>query len=237
MRKSFVAGAGTLALGALLAAGSASAADLSVVTPPPEQLPGSAPVINWTGFHIGGHVGYGWGKAAADYAASNLTPAQLSPNGWVGGAQVGYDRQFTSGLVAGIEADISGSGMSASQSSGGNGGGAVTIGQKIDWLSTIRVRLGYAAGRWMPYVTGGVAFGGGTRTEEGNFPGTASRTHTGWTAGLGAEYAINDRWSVRGEYKYVDLGTQNYAIPGPGGQGTNAHLTANVVTVGLNYRF
>jgi outer membrane immunogenic protein len=92
-------------------------------------------------------------------------------------------------------------------------------------------------GRWLPYVTGGVAFAEGKRTEV--FFGTTSATnwHTGWTAGAGLEYAIDNHWSVRGEYRYSDFGTKNYAIPAPGNQGTNVHLTASLLTAAVNYRW
>jgi outer membrane immunogenic protein len=214
--------------------GTAFAADLSqpYVAPPATPAPQT-----WTGLYLGVHGGYGWGTASAAYANSGLTPAQLSPDGWLGGAQIGYNYQFSSGWVAGIEGDYTASSQYANQFSSGNGGGNVTIGQSIDWLSTLRLRLGYSMGRWLPYVTGGVAFGGGTRTEQGNFPGSDSRAHTGWAAGVGAEYALTKNWSVRGEYRYYDLGTQNYDIPGPGGQGTDVHLKSSVVLVGLNYKF
>jgi outer membrane immunogenic protein len=86
-------------------------------------------------------------------------------------------------------------------------------------------------------VTGGVAFASGTRIEEGNFPGTDKNSHTGWTVGAGVEYALSNNWSLRGEYRYHDFGTKNYDVPGPGGQGTDVHLTASTATIGLNYKF
>ena len=37
--------------------------------------------------------------------------------------------------------------------------------------------------------------------------GTASDTKTGWTAGGGVEYALDNRWSAKFEYLYYDLGS------------------------------
>jgi outer membrane immunogenic protein len=87
-------------------------------------------------------------------------------------------------------------------------------------------------------VTGGFAFAHGTRTEDfGGNTYSDSNSHTGWTIGAGVEYALTNNWSLRGEYRYHDFGTKNYAIPSPGGQGTDVHLTASTATIGLNYKF
>ena len=73
-----------------------------------------------------------------------------------------------------------------------------------DWLATVRGRLGYAAGRFMPYVTGGAAFGN-IKTNIAGI-GTADQTRAGWTAGGGVEAKIAGPWSAKVEYLYVDLG-------------------------------
>jgi opacity protein-like surface antigen len=61
MRNSLIsvfAGAGL----SLAASGFAVAADMVVKAPPPPP----APVYGWTGFYVGGNIGYSWGKASGD---------------------------------------------------------------------------------------------------------------------------------------------------------------------------
>jgi outer membrane immunogenic protein len=224
---------------AIAATGSASAADLSL--PPPASSPvySPAPITNWSGLYLGVNGGFGWGSANAEFGSGASGATDLKPSGWVGGAQVGYNWQFQSGWLLGVEADIAASGLSDDNTGDGAGPpGPVTIEQKIGSIGTVRGRLGYATGRWLPYVTGGLAFAHGTRTEDfGGNTYSDSNSHTGWTIGAGVEYALTNNWSLRGEYRYHDFGTKNYAIPSPGGQGTDVHLTASTATIGLNYKF
>jgi outer membrane immunogenic protein len=78
---------------------------------------------NWTGFYAGGNVGYGWGKAHDDVALSNplsvfqvISPYTVSYSssdqlkGITGGAQFGYNWQFSQHGILGLEADWQASG-------------------------------------------------------------------------------------------------------------------------------
>jgi len=93
----------------------------------------AAPVFNWNGFYVGGHVGYGWGDASG-----------VSIDGVVGGAQIGFNVHLSPNWVIGLETDISASGVS--------GGG-------IDqpWIWSGRARLGYAMDKVLIYGTAGIA--------------------------------------------------------------------------------
>ncbi|MGO8942926.1 MAG: outer membrane protein [Syntrophobacteraceae bacterium] len=109
-----------------------------------------APSFNWTGPYLGLHFGYGWGTAddtnfawlpafeRASFPSSTLSPA---PNGFVGGAQVGYNWQCGC-FVYGIEADFSGSGMSGSQTISPSfdafEDGHRTTQENINWFGTVR---------------------------------------------------------------------------------------------------
>ncbi len=233
----FGAAAVPLVIG-MMVAGPASAADLSQpVAPAPYQpIPGSAPILNWTGFYVGVQGGYGFGHSNAAFIGSGATASNTNPSGGLYGAQIGYNWQTANNLVLGIEGDWLGGGLSDSVSSNGAGGGPVTITQRFGSIGAIKGRLGYAAGQWMPYITGGWAFSNGTRVESGAFDGKDSNSHNGFIIGAGLEYAMSHHWSVRGEYDYVDLGKATYDIPGPG-TGTRADLSAHLLTVGLNYKF
>jgi outer membrane immunogenic protein len=107
---------------------------------------------------------------------------------------------------------------------------------RINWLGTVRGRIGYAFDRFLPYITGGVAFGGvrgayAVTTPAGAFTATGSDTNFGWTLGGGLEYAFTPNLSLKAEYLYVDLGD---VTPTPL---HNVDVTSHVVRAGLNFRF
>ena len=133
--------------------------------------------------------------------------------------------------MIGVEGDIDWSGIKGSTTAG-----CATGCQTSDsWLSTVRGRLGYAADRFMPYVTGGAAFGDIQASRPG-FAGSTT-TNAGWTVGAGIEFAITGNWTAKAEYLYVDLGNFNCGL----GCGTTAvnhvSFSDNIVRGGFNYRF
>ena len=100
----------------------------------------------------------------------------------------------------------------------------------------MRGRLGYAADRFMPYITGGAAFG----DIKASTPGFAyaCRTETGWTFGAGLEAALAANWTAKVEYLYVDLGSFNCGIDcGAGLVTNNVSFKTNILRAGVNYRF
>jgi outer membrane immunogenic protein len=154
---------------------SAQAAD-----PAPMRMPTKAPNMvqpmgSWTGFYIGGNVGYGWG----DYGASNATGTIVNTNGGsapygfnavsgngngiTAGIQAGYNRQIEQ-AVLGIEADWQYLDSKASTGNlaiavpafiGGNFSGSTSV--STDWYATFRGRVGYVFGPALLYATGGIA--------------------------------------------------------------------------------
>jgi outer membrane immunogenic protein len=213
---------------ALLAlSGAATAADLS--RPPPPVYSNSPvfvpPPYNWTGAYFGINGGGGFGGSNWDSAGSR------NVSGAVVGAQAGYNYQFGP-MVAGLEGDIDWSDIN------GSGTTACPLGCKTSntWLSTVRGRLGYAADRFLPYVTGGVAFGD-IRASVPGF-GEVGQDRTGWTLGGGLEAALAANWTARVEYLYVNLGNFNCGLNCGGISATdNVSFHANVLRAGLNYRF
>jgi len=188
----------------------------------PPYLP---PVYSWTGFYIGvnGGGGFGWSKWD--------TTNSFNPSGGVVGGTLGYNYQIGP-AVLGVEGDIDWAALSGSTTGGCPAG--CTTGES--WLSTVRGRLGYAAGRFMPYVTGGGAFGNINASTPGLAGGTA--TNAGWTVGAGLEFAFLPRWTVKAEYLYVDLGKFNCGVGCSGGAAVdNVAFTTNLVRAGVNYRF
>jgi len=210
--------ASVAALG-IVAAGAASAADL-----PSRKGPIAAPVymppaFTWTGFYVGANAGYGWGNVNANGFAN---VGDL--DGFVGGGQVGYNYQMGQ-FVVGLEADL----QAADLSSGSNLG---LLSVKTDYFGTVRARVGVAFDRFMPYITGGWAYG----NVKSSIPAigfSSDRSHTGgFAVGGGLEYAVTNNIIAGVEYLYVDLGEKNIA-----GAGTKVGTDFSVVRARLSYKF
>jgi len=217
MRKLLLAGVALVALGSA----SASAADIQRRQVMPAKAPMyMAPPYNWTGFYVGINGGGAWGSS--DFSAPFPTGSFDLSGGLVGGT-VGYNWQMGQ-FVFGVEGDLDWSNIRGSTACGGT-----SCETKNDWLGTARGRLGYAFDRFLPYVTGGAAFG----NIKTNIPGVGSTsdTNVGWTVGGGIEAAIAGPWTAKVEYLYVDLGRGGSIL------GSDAKFNANVVRAGLNYRF
>ena len=188
----------------------------------PAYLP---PAYNWTGFYIGANGGGGFGWSKWD------TTNSFTPTGGVAGGTIGYNYQIGA-AVLGVEGDIDWAGLSGSTTAGCPAGCTTSD----SWLSTVRGRLGYAAGRFMPYITAGGAFGNINASTPGLAGGNA--TNAGWTVGAGLEFAIAPRWTIKAEYLYVDLGSFNCGGGCSAGAAVdNVAFTTNLIRGGFNYRF
>ncbi|WP_029876682.1 outer membrane protein [Xanthobacter sp. 126] len=214
----------------VLLAGTASAADLATRYPV-KAAPIPVQVFSWTGFYIGGNVGWGWADNTYDYTPFASPTYSYSPgtsNGFIGGFQLGYNYQFANNVVLGAEADFDWADISSSKTFT-----AAVINQKVDYFGTIRARLGYAMDRFLPYITGGAAWANLKYTDPYGF--SDSNLKWGWTAGAGVEYAITNNWTVKAEYLYLgfDNSKTNYA------NGDQLSVGSNIQTakVGVNYKF
>ena len=220
MKRVLLASVGILAL----SAAAASAADI-----PRRVAPRPAPVVvsqayNWTGGYVGLYGGYGWGSNGF---TSPVSTGNFDLSGGVAGGTIGYNYQVNQ-AVFGLEGDFGWSGIKGSTNCGG-----LNCETRNHWLSTVRGRVGYAADRFMPYVTGGAAFGD-IKADAGF--GSETKTRTGWTVGGGLEAAIAGPWTAKVEYLYVDLGKGDCGT-GVCGTPTNVDFKAHVVRAGINYRF
>jgi high affinity Mn2+ porin len=144
------------AFGALALGCPAMAADI------PLKAPHLRPAFDWSGFYIGGHTGYGRGSSTA--VLSDPLPVSIvgsTVSGPIGGVQGGYNVQMPSGLVLGVEADLTFPNYFTSNSIVSTLAGARSdVVEKWDYAGTLRGRLGYANGHWLVYATGGFAFAG-----------------------------------------------------------------------------
>lgn len=200
--------------------------------------PANYPAFRWSGFYAGLQAGYGWGgtDATSTTLTTNVQEAfSYNTSGGVGGAHVGYNWQVNN-IVLGLETDLELSGIGGS-SIGTLGGGHIT---NIDWLGSLRGRLGYAAGNTLFYLTGGLAYGGVSVDRSWGAATTpfvgASAWKTGWTAGAGIEHAFTPNLSLRLEYRYTDLGVINYTSL-PANLNDSSDISHSAVRAGLSFKF
>jgi outer membrane immunogenic protein len=211
--------------------GAANAADLAARPYTKAPIMAEA-VFNWTGWYVGGNVGYGWGRERGDVAgtqnvsvfrtagptliSSVTTPftafsSGSNADGIIGGVQAGYNWQSANWLF-GLEADIQGSDQRSSSSFclvAGCPAGSLIYGANygLDWFGTVRGRVGFLpTQKVLLYATGGLAYGQ-VSANAPTAPFSWGDTRIGWTVGAGAEMAIDRNWSVKVEYLYMDLGS------------------------------
>ncbi len=238
-----------LAAIAFATAGAASAADM---TPRYTKAPAPVATYNWTGCYIGVEGGGNWGQSQ-HYQNNPANPnnfglAQtdgIDLSGGMAGGTVGCNYQF-SNIVIGIENDISWTNKSGSAPLILPFNTTETASTRERWIDTLRGRLGFAFDRLLVYGTGGVAFADESfqLVDPVTGFGGSSKTVTGWTAGVGAEYMFWDNWSAKFEYLHADFGRTAYAFaPNSTGLGAGGFIARNVslrddmVRVGVNYKF
>jgi outer membrane immunogenic protein len=142
-----------------LLSGAAIAADLPTYSPPPAPMLSTTPIAYNWSGFYIGAHG-GWGFGSGDF-----------DDGFVVGGQLGVNWQFNN-FVDGAEGD-----------------GSFTDWGNTDAVGTVRLRAGFALDRFMPYITGGAAFG----------------DDIGWVAGGGVQYALTDNLALGVEYLHYDF--------------------------------
>ena len=205
------------ALGAVLAVamtaattGAARAADF----PASPYYTAPAPLTaaySWIGPYVGATLGYEWGT---------IDNNPTRPNGVAGGLEAGFNWQHGN-FVYGAETDIQ---LSAADDT------FAPWQFSNPWFGTVRGRAGVAIGNVLVFGTAGLAYGSLTANTAGNL--SESHTSLGWVAGGGAEVGFTPHWSAKAEWLYLDLADRSFSVTG-----TNNGLTANLVRLGVNYRF
>jgi opacity protein-like surface antigen len=239
---------------------------------PAAQAPPPPSVHDWSGFYAGMNAGIAWGHFdpmtstvqgggitnIGTVALINAAGAQTAgPFGFAGGVQGGYNWQSGS-WVAGIETDVSYLHLNFTSATYvpfspiNTRTGEIKAYDNVNWVATLRPRLGFASGSWLYYVTGGLAvtqfdddFALTTVLSNGNYFFAQSSAligiHAGYVAGGGIEHAIGDNWGVRADYQHIGFGrftaTQNSTSDPTQPVTQSARLSADMVRLGLNYRF
>jgi outer membrane immunogenic protein len=223
----------------------------------------ASPVVSWAGLYVGGNFGGSWGNSSNDwnFVASDSTSNIACPpagfaiclvssdsnqllRGAIGGLEAGYNWQIAN-YVFGIETDVEISGLKGSHTLDnstpplripvGSASLSAAYTEQLQWLGTLRGRVGYVAGGLLIYGTAGLAYGqvsmNGSATVDGTFTGNPGGNvlcsganlfttvgscpfaswsnkdmRVGWTLGAGVEGALFGNWTAKIEYLHVDLG-------------------------------
>lgn len=208
------------AAAAVLMASSAFAADLPRRTAPAQPFAQNLPTFVWTGFYAGVNAGYGFGNISG-----TAGPSFKDPTGFLAGAQIGYNYQVGN-IVYGLETDLNWAQIRAKNSAIGIAGSKNTL----DYFGTVRGRVGVAFDRFLPYLTGGFAYGGSTISVP--TVGKSTPVHYGWVVGAGVEYAITNNITTKVEALYVDLSDQRVL-----GNTRKSGFETGIVRAGINAKF
>jgi high affinity Mn2+ porin len=212
--------------------------------------------MNWTGFYLGGHLGYAWGTSnwtasagGAPLAAGSLNMAQgldsFKESGSVlEGLQAGYNYTLANRLVIGAEADVSFPSYPNPITGLGIGGssallhGTESYSENVLSSGTLRARIGYAPGNWLLYGTGGLAwtYDQFALSQASGASDSKNMWRLGWAAGAGLEVPVAPHWTARLEYMFTEYGHSGVTFSSAG-QRFNSDLSLQEVRVGVNYQF
>ena len=224
---------GTVALVALGATVPALAADLPARTYTKAPVY-AAPIYNWTGFYIGGHIG---GAFNGSNNFSGLATGNNNNGSFLGGLQVGADYQFAPNWVLGVEGQYS---WLASNSNGAVLPGFVYTNNQRG-LGSVAGRIGYTWGPGLLYVKGGYAFSDNNEsvTAAGVPQAFAfdSNHSNGYTVGAGLEYMFAPNWSAKIEYQYYNFGKSSFVTPTALATVGSFTTDDHTVKAGVNYHF
>jgi len=280
--RSSAAVSAALSAAILVGTAAAEAADLSAPMPVKAAPFVPSPVFNWSGWYAGVNGGYGWGHddpgaiidpagvpmLPDDTASTGLSAIVLdrtNPKGGLFGGQFGYNFQ-SDRAVFGFEADIDWSGLKGTSSAsvafpvslGGDDGsflGTASLESRLDWFGTVRGRLGYAFDRFLPYVTGGLAYGeikrtlavSGTTFDTGtatpiplgqtSAAASTSSVHVGWALGAGADFAVTDHVVLRAEYLHLNLDGNGSGPSIAFGSLPDHGMSVDLVRAAASYKF
>ncbi|QQO24408.1 porin family protein [Bradyrhizobium diazoefficiens] len=231
MKKILFASVALLAMGAAAPAVGADLGSRSYYKAPAPAY--AAPIYNWTGFYIGGHVG---GAFSSDNNFNGLSTGNNGNGRFLGGVQVGADWQLNPSFVVGVEGQYSW--LSGSVGAVFPGGVAYTNDQR--GLGSITGRVGYTWGPGLLYVKGGYAYS--DNNEKVTVAGVPTGFiidgdhRNGYTVGAGLEYMFAPNWSAKAEYQYYNFGDAHF-IAGPLVGTGNFTTDDHTIKAGVNYRF
>jgi opacity protein-like surface antigen len=204
---------------------------------------------DWSGFYFGGDGGFGWETASGtltDALGASLTGYNYRVNGPVAGLFVGGNYQLGR-VVLGVEGDWQFSnliGNNQTQAPLGAAGvfptGPFTISTTVKDYASMRGRLGFAFGRFQAFGTAGWAWGNPLTSYAllggAPFVNQGGRS-TGWTAGVGVDYAVTESVIARIEYRHTDLATAGFVSPSTDAAPAANSAPINDLRAGIAYKF
>ncbi|MGE3702263.1 MAG: outer membrane protein [Hyphomicrobiaceae bacterium] len=198
---------------------------------------------NWSGFYFGVQSGYQWSDVDTHFIAPPNDFSVNHDSGFVG-AHMGVQHQF--GLVVlGVE----GNWLSTLRDDPGETtcpNPAATCTQRLNDILSVGGRLGWAAGHWMPYVTGGYASGRfaykAYTTATGVTIDDAGTRHSGWYLGGGFEWQVSPGWTAGLEYRHYEFGDAGTTPSTPAGvpilgDTYSADASVDTITARVSWRW
>lgn len=201
-------------------------------------------LFNWSGCYIGGHFGATGGQNevsdAGDLAAAGFAKVSADTGGFVPGGQIGCNYQVAGKWVFGVQGSLSAFTLEGETQFPKNADFSV----KGSWLASATARIGYVWSPWLLYLEGGAAW----VNEKYEFVGPSnapfdfrsSDKRTGWTLGVGLEFAFWRDWSADLKYAHYDFGTKDLSLvdslSGFATMGSTKQWF-DAVTLGFNYHF
>ncbi len=189
---------------------------------------------DWSGLYVGAHLGKSWGETGNSWRNIFAGAPNWGPDGDIahssasGGLLAGYLWQRNA-IVYGIEGDFSWMSLEGDDSQFAGYVNAL----EINYVGTVRGRMGLAHGSSLIYATGGIAFSSIDKKDLTNDL-SASNDLVGWTVGGGYEHAFGRGLRARIEYQYVDFGS---VVSGLSYDHRADNLDIHMVRGGLSYGF
>lgn len=204
------------------------AADMPIKAPPQAAPPVNA--FNWTGWYLGIHGGGYWGDTSNDRTLPNVSAS----DGFFG-VQGGYRYQFPNNVVVALQ--VSAPLWSSDQSKVILPG--IINDAKFKGSVLAQGHLGYAFGRFMPFLTGGIgaAWIEGQETIGGVASNTVNVTHTLYTFGAGINFAITDHFTTGVRYNHLWTSHESYACGAFCTPPASIWFDADTFTAVLEYKF
>jgi high affinity Mn2+ porin len=194
---------------------------------------------DWNGAYLGGHVGFSRGRTGATIVGPDTSQQTTSLGGLYAGVQGGYNYVLPSGVLLGLEADLSFPNYLARDDVAfwQDQAGGVALREKVDFLGSLRARFGALIDpAWLVYGTGGVAWSHGRFLQgdatDDDISQKILRWRLGWTIGLGSEVALAPNWSARLEYLYTQFGASDVLFDSS--DRYSSHYDLHTVRLGLN---
>lgn len=214
-------------------------------------------VFDWSGFYVGGNLGYGTNAevvhiipyASAPEDLASLTPHVLNTqdSGFLAGGQAGYN-WLRNGNLFGLEGDLDYAHISSANAVTAYNTNLITsVAKNTQWIGSIRGRIGrLASENMLVYLTAGPAWGRAdllfaqnpSQLDNAFLSTRKTKTDTGWTGGGGVEYAVTNRIAFKAEYLYLGLGNSSLNFYDPGAQlyQVKSKFNNNLIRLGANYK-